>query len=100
MVEVDSLTGQVYSAFYDTASDKLRFASDEGADGAMLIDDRSYGHRRGDSLVGYYSAEDTVNVVALSQTRLKVKNPAAHQQRDPDLKLERQQQKRRHRHHL
>ena len=75
VVEVDSLTGQVYSAFYDTASDKLRFASDEGADGAMLIDDRSYGHRRGDSLVGYYSAEDTVNVVALSQTRLKVKNP-------------------------
>lgn len=91
VVEVDSLTGQVYSAFYDTASDKLRFASDDGADGAMLIDDRSYGHRRGDSLVGYYSAEDTVNVVALSQTRLKVKNPAAHQQRDPDLKLERQQ---------
>lgn len=75
VVEVDSLTGQVYSAFYDTASDKLRFASDDGADGAMLIDDRSYGHRRGDSLVGYYSAEDTVNVVALSQTRLKVKNP-------------------------
>ena len=74
VVEVDSLTGQVYSAFYDTASDKLRFASDDGADGAMLIDDRSYGHRRGDSLVGYYSAEDTVNVVALSQTRLKVKN--------------------------
>ena len=75
VVEVDSLTGQVYSAFYDTASDKLRFASDDGADGAMLIDDRSYTHRRGDSLVGYYSAEDTVNVVALSQTRLKVKNP-------------------------
>lgn len=75
VVEVDSLSGQVYSAFYDTASDKLRFASDDGADGAMLIDDRSYGHRRGDSLVGYYSAEDTVNVVALSQTRLKVKNP-------------------------
>ena len=75
VVEVDSLTGQVYSAFYDTSSDKLRFASDDGADGAMLIDDRSYGHRRGDSLVGYYSAEDTVNVVALSQTRLKVKNP-------------------------
>ena len=75
VVEVDSLTGQVYSAFYDTASDKLRFASDDGADGAMLIDDRSYGHRRGDSLVGYYSAGDTVNVVALSQTRLKVKNP-------------------------
>ena len=25
--------------------------------------------------MGYYSAEDTINVVALSQTRLKVKNP-------------------------
>ena len=75
VVEVDSLSGQVYSAFYDTSSDKLRFAADSDADGAMLIDDRSYTHRRGDSLVGYYSAEDTVNVVALSQTRLKVKNP-------------------------
>ncbi len=75
VVEVDSLSGQVYSAFYDTSSDKLRFAADGDADGAMLIDDRSYTHRRGDSLVGYYSAEDTVNVVALSQTRLKVKNP-------------------------
>ena len=75
VVEVDSLSGQVYSAFYDTSSDKLRFAADSDADGAMLIDDRSYTHRRSDSLVGYYSAEDTVNVVALSQTRLKVKNP-------------------------
>ena len=75
VVEIDSLSGQVYSAFYDTASDKLRFAADKDADGAMLIDDRSYTHRRNDSLVGYYSAEDTVNVVTLSQTRLKVKNP-------------------------
>lgn len=75
VLEIDSLTGQVYSAFYDTASAKMRFSADGDADGATLVDDRSYTHRRNDSLVGYYSAEDTVNVVTLSQTRLKVKNP-------------------------
>ena len=75
VLEIDSLTGQVYSAFYDTASAKMRFSADGDADGATLVDDRSYTHRREASLVGYYSAEDTVNVVTLSQTRLKVKNP-------------------------
>lgn len=75
VLEIDSLTGQVYSAFYDTASAKMRFSADGDTDGATLVDDRSYTHRRNDSLVGYYSAEDTVNVVTLSQTRLKVKNP-------------------------
>ena len=75
VLEIDSLTGQVYSAFYDTASAKMRFSADSDADGATLVDDRSYTHRRKASLVGYYSAEDTVNVVTLSQTRLKVKNP-------------------------
>ncbi len=75
VLEIDSLTGQVYSAFYDTSSEKMRFSADADADGATIIDDRTYAHRRSDSLVGYYSAEDTVNVVTLSQTRLKVKNP-------------------------
>ena len=74
-LEIDALSGQVYSAFYDTNSDKLRFALDEDSSGAMLIDDRSFAHRRGESLVGYYSADDTINVVQLTQTRLKVKNP-------------------------
>ena len=74
-LEIDSLTGQIYSAFYDTASDKMRFSADGDTTGATIIDDRTYDHRRNDSLVGYYSAEDTVNVVTLSQTRLKVKNP-------------------------
>ena len=64
-------SGQVYSVFYDTKSDKLRF----NQDGATNIYDRSYDHRRNDSLVGYYSAEDRVNVVQLVQTKLKVKNP-------------------------
>ena len=70
-VEIDMQSGQVYSVFYDTKSDKLRF----NQDGATNIYDRSYNHRRKDSLVGYYSAEDRVNVVQLVQTKLKVKNP-------------------------
>ena len=70
-VEIDVQSGQVYSVFYDTKSDKLRFDKD----GATNIYDRSYDHRRNDTLVGYYSAEDRVNVVQLVQTKLKVKNP-------------------------
>lgn len=70
-VEIDVQSGQVYSVFYDTKSDKLRF----NQDGATNIYGRSYDHRRNDSLVGYYSAEDRVNVVQLVQTKLKVKNP-------------------------
>ena len=70
-VEIDMQSGQVYSVFYDTKSDKLRFNKDD----ATNIYDRSYDHRRNDSLVGYYSAEDRVNVVQLVQTKLKVKNP-------------------------
>ena len=70
-VEIDIQSGQVYSVFYDTNSSKLRF----NEAGATDIYDRSYEHRRYDSLVGYYSAEDRVNVVQLVQTKLKVKNP-------------------------
>ena len=70
-VEIDVQSGQIYSVFYDTKSDKLRFNKDD----ATNIYDRSYDHRRNDSLVGYYSAEDRVNVVQLVQTKLKVKNP-------------------------
>lgn len=71
-VEIDAASGQVYSVFYDTNADKLRF---DETDGATNIYDRTYDHRRHDSLVGYYSAEDRVNVVELQQTKLKVKNP-------------------------
>lgn len=70
-VEIDMQSGQVYSVFYDTNSSKLRFNEAD----ATNIYDRSYDHRRNDSLVGYYSAEDRVNVVQLVQTKLKVKNP-------------------------
>lgn len=71
-VEIDAASGQVYSVFYDTNADKLRFGK---TNDATDIYDRSYDHRRHDSLVGYYSAEDRVNVVELQQTKLKVKNP-------------------------
>ena len=71
-VEIDAASGQVYSVFYDTNADKLRF---EKTNGATNIYNRSYDYRRHDSLVGYYSAEDRVNVVELQQTKLKVKNP-------------------------
>ena len=71
-VEIDAASAQVYSVFYDTNADKLRFVE---KDGATNIYNRSYDHRRHDSLVGYYSAEDRVNVVELQQTKLKVKNP-------------------------
>lgn len=71
-VEIDAASGQVYSVFYDTNADKLRFGE---TNGATNIYNRSYDHRRHDSLVGYYSAEDRVNVVELQQTKLKVKNP-------------------------
>ena len=71
-VEIDAASGQVYSVFYDTNADKLRFGE---TNGATNIYDRNYDHRRHDSLVGYYSAEDRVNVVELQQTKLKVKNP-------------------------
>lgn len=71
-VEIDAASGQVYSVFYDTNADKLRFVE---TDGTTNIYNRSYDHRRHDSLVGYYSAEDRVNVVELQQTKLKVKNP-------------------------
>ncbi len=70
-VEIDVQSGQVYSVFYDTNSSKLRFNEAD----ATNIYDRSYDHRRNDTLVGYYSAEDRVNVVQLVQTKLKVKNP-------------------------
>ena len=71
-VEIDAASGQVYSVFYDTNADKLRFGE---TDGATNIYDRGYDYRRHGSLVGYYSAEDRVNVVELQQTKLKVKNP-------------------------
>ncbi len=73
-IEIDGSTGQVFSAFYDSKAEALRFADNAGDTACTTLDDRSYTHRRSETLVGYYCAEDTVNVVNLQQTKLRVRN--------------------------
>ena len=73
-IEIDGSTGQVFSAFYDSKAEALRFADNAGDTACTALDDRSYTHRRSETLVGYYCAEDTVNVVNLQQTKLRVRN--------------------------
>ena len=73
-IEIDGSTGQVFSAFYDSRAEALRFADNAGNTACTTLDDRSYSHRRSETLVGYYCAEDTVNVVNLQQTKLRVRN--------------------------
>ena len=73
-IEIDGSTGQVFSAFYDSRAEALRFADNAGDTACTTLDDRSYTHRRSKTLVGYYCAEDTVNVVNLQQTKLRVRN--------------------------
>lgn len=73
-IEIDGSTGQVFSAFYDSRAEALRFADNAGNIACTTLDDRSYTHRRSETLVGYYCAEDTVNVVNLQQTKLRVRN--------------------------
>ena len=66
-VEVDVTSGRVYSVFYASGEDRLRFGE------ALDITDRSYEHRRGKSLVGYYGT-GLVDVVSLKQIKLKVRS--------------------------
>lgn len=73
-IEIDGSTGQVFSVFYDSKAEALRFADNAGDTACTPLDDRSYTHRRSETLVGYYCAEDTVNVVNLQQTKLRVRN--------------------------
>lgn len=73
-LEIDTKTGQIYSAFYATRSERLAYDGTD-TDGVLNIsaagDNRAYDNRRG-RLLGYYSAEDVVNVVELKPVRLKV----------------------------
>ena len=73
-IEIDASTGQVFSVFYDSGVQALRFANNEGQTDATLLDDRSYQNRRDRTLVGYYCADDAVNVVNLQQSKLRVRN--------------------------
>ena len=74
-IEIDASTGQVFSVFYDSGAQALRFADNkDGTTDATLLDDRSYQNRRDQTLVGYYCADDAVNVVNLQQSKLRVRN--------------------------
>lgn len=73
-IEIDASTGQVFSVFYDSGAQALRFADNKGDTDATLLDDRSYQNRRDRTLVGYYCADDAVNVVNLQQSKLRVRN--------------------------
>ena len=74
-IEIDVETGQVYSAFYGTHCDTLRYLPDGTAEENGSLDisvgKREYGSRR-KKLLGYYSVEDVTNVVELKPVRLKV----------------------------
>lgn len=69
-LEIDCETGEVYSAFYGTKCKGLNYAN-EDQNGYLTMRDRSYESRR-KRLLGYYSAEDTANVVSLKPTRLRI----------------------------
>ena len=73
-IEIDASTGQVFSVFYDSGAQALRFADNKDDTDATLLDDRSYQNRRDQTLVGYYCADDAVNVVNLQQSKLRVRN--------------------------
>lgn len=75
-IEIDVDTGQVYSAFYGTRCNALKYSGDgatEGQDGVLDIGltEREYASRR-EKMLGYYSVEDVTNVVELKPVRLKV----------------------------
>ena len=69
-IEIDIESGEVYSAFYGTRCKGLTYAS-EDEDHYLTMRNRDYESRR-ERLLGYYSAEDTVNVVELDPIRLRI----------------------------
>lgn len=75
-VEIDVDTGQVYSAFYGTRCNALKYElaeTDQGKSGILEIgnEKRAYEDRR-KVLLGYYSVEDVTNVVDIRPVPLKV----------------------------
>lgn len=72
-IEIDVVAGQVYSVFYGTNCDGLRYASEtETGSGVWLdLNRRDYDTRRAERL-GYYSVQDVSNVVDLELTKLKI----------------------------
>ena len=69
-VEIDIESGEVYSAFYGSRCKGLMYES-EDKDGYLTMQKRDYDSRK-KRLLGYYSTEDTVNVVSLKPTKLRI----------------------------
>ncbi len=69
-IEIDIETGEVYSAFYGTKCKGLTYEASD-ADGYLSMQKRDY-ESRWKRLLGYYSTEDTTNVVKLKPTRLRI----------------------------
>ena len=69
-IEIDMESGEVYSAFYGSRCKGLNYKEDD-ADGYLTMQKRDY-DSRSKRLLGYYSTEDTVNVVNLEAKRLRI----------------------------
>lgn len=69
-IEIDVESGEVYSAFYGTKCKSLTY-EDADADGSLTMMQRDYDSRN-KRLLGYYSTEDTVNVVSLKPRKLRI----------------------------
>ena len=69
-VEIDIESGEVYSAFYGSRCKGLTYES-EDKDGYLTMQKRDSDSRK-KRLLGYYSTEDTVNVVSLKPTKLRI----------------------------
>ncbi len=75
-IEIDIETGEVYSAFYGTKCKGLTY-KDEDADGYLTMQKRDY-ESRSKRLLGYYSTEDTTNVVSLKPKKLRITTISLH----------------------
>lgn len=69
-IEIDIESGEVYSAFYATKCDSLNYVEKDGKNSLTMLD-REY-ESRSKRLLGYYSADDTVNAVNLGTTKLRI----------------------------
>ena len=69
-IEIDIESGEVYSAFYATKCDSLNYAEKDEKHSLTMLD-REY-ESRSKRLLGYYSADDTVNAVNLGTTKLRI----------------------------
>lgn len=69
-IEIDVETGEVYSAFYGTKCKGLTYDIEDSND-FLTMQKRDYDSRK-KRLLGYYSTQDTINVVKLKPTSLRI----------------------------